>query len=307
MHSELQHLSRTIRSFSERHQFILNEPCDGVFQIAQRSKLTERMNIAVVCLTHGNEIGGFYSILQFLDTCSPGQLEGKDLTILCANPQAAIAGKRFIDTDLNRSFGVQKPKSQEEHRATQLYPILEKVDLVIDLHQTLGETLTPFYVIYLNQQNLRLSYHCNPELPAVGYRGRQFSADGQGLTTWTTLRGIPAVVVELGKTGRNSTQEKLGASIIFKALTFDPEKHKQQTENIYEMVDGIEAQTDATVLIPDLASFQEVRAGETLAENPEYKAKEDCLLFLPRYSRPLNKDRVILRFLKPIEADSVEK
>lgn len=55
---------------------------------------------------------------------------------LVCNPKALRENKRFIETDLNRSFGVNKPISLEENRARKISEIVKNFDLIIDLHNT---------------------------------------------------------------------------------------------------------------------------------------------------------------------------
>lgn len=59
---------------------------------------------------------------------------------LIANPLAKERNVRYIETDLNRSFGVKTPVSYEEKRAVELGEMLNDYDLVIDIHRTTAQT-----------------------------------------------------------------------------------------------------------------------------------------------------------------------
>lgn len=65
-----------------------------------------------------------------------GSLVVKKAGGVIGNPAALKIGKRFVETDMNRSFGVKTPKSLEEKLAAKLMPRLKKAQLVIDIHQT---------------------------------------------------------------------------------------------------------------------------------------------------------------------------
>jgi len=59
---------------------------------------------------------------------------------LVANPLAKERNVRYIETDLNRSFGVMTPISYEEKRAVELDEVLTDYDLVVDIHRTTAQT-----------------------------------------------------------------------------------------------------------------------------------------------------------------------
>ncbi len=84
------------------------------------------MKILVVENMHGDEIGGF---------AYPNSVD-----IIIGNPEAKRQKKRYIESDLNRSFNGNSC-TFEEKRAKELLPILEKYDFVLDIHSTItGDT-----------------------------------------------------------------------------------------------------------------------------------------------------------------------
>jgi succinylglutamate desuccinylase len=80
-----------------------------------------------ITYTHGNEIPP-KNIVE--------DIEDKD--VIVANVLAAEKNVRFIDTDLNRSFGVSKPNSYEEKRAVEIENIMKSYDIVYDIHRTVA-------------------------------------------------------------------------------------------------------------------------------------------------------------------------
>lgn len=85
------------------------------------------MKILIVTMQHGNEIFGEKIIDHF---------EGSDTDTIIANPKAYSARKRFIETDLNRSYRRNGKKSYEEERADEIYKLAQGYDFVIDIHTT---------------------------------------------------------------------------------------------------------------------------------------------------------------------------
>uniref|UniRef100_A0A7S2UKJ8 Aspartoacylase n=1 Tax=Attheya septentrionalis TaxID=420275 RepID=A0A7S2UKJ8_9STRA len=111
-------------------------------------------SIVVVGGTHGNEYTGVWCIKE-LD--AKPELVGKQypslkISTLVGNPEAHLANRRFIDTDLNREFTHAKlmvgeeglPLTVESLRAREIEKLLgpkfvespDTTDLVVDLHTT---------------------------------------------------------------------------------------------------------------------------------------------------------------------------
>lgn len=88
------------------------------------------MNILVLGGTHGNELLG----VELVRSLEQNPIEGVDA--LMANPPAVLQGVRFVESDLNRSFGNQPNDTWERRRAKQLAEVFTKYDIVLDFHNT---------------------------------------------------------------------------------------------------------------------------------------------------------------------------
>jgi succinylglutamate desuccinylase len=121
--------------------------------------------VAVVGGTHGNEYTGVWCIkaLALQTELLQQKYPALDITTILANPEAYMANRRFIDTDLNREFTHEKlcmvndldktETTVESARAQELNKILgskcqgdepNAFDVAIDLHSTtsnMGTTL----------------------------------------------------------------------------------------------------------------------------------------------------------------------
>lgn len=98
---------------------------------------TPRVGI-VVCM-HGNEPLGKEAadLIAF-----PADM---DVKCIVAHPEAVLAGERYLETDLNRSFPGAVGGSKEERIALQLHKALADRDFVIDVHTTTADT-PPFII-----------------------------------------------------------------------------------------------------------------------------------------------------------------
>lgn len=92
------------------------------------------MKILIVGGTHGDERTGVNVVSRLKRNPAVG------VDTLIANPRATKQCRRFVETDLNRSFGVQNPRSYEEKRALRLAKILKQYDLIVEFHNTVSRT-----------------------------------------------------------------------------------------------------------------------------------------------------------------------
>lgn len=82
--------------------------------------------------THGDELAGLQLFLQH----PYGKNSKVEWKVVIGNPEAITLNKRFIETDLNRSFNAKQAKSYEEQRAEILKKIFPSYDVLYDIHTT---------------------------------------------------------------------------------------------------------------------------------------------------------------------------
>lgn len=88
------------------------------------------MKILILGGMHGNEMLG----IRLVESLRREPIVGVDAVI--ANPRAVAAGERFVETDLNRSFGDQPDDTFERRRAKELSELIVQYDVVFDFHNT---------------------------------------------------------------------------------------------------------------------------------------------------------------------------
>ena len=121
--------------------------------------------VAIVGGTHGNENTGVF-LVNKLKNALP-EYKGLKLKYLLANPMAIKQTRRFIDYDLNRSFGIQELNNVERfeyelNRAKVINNELgpkgdSKYDFIIDMHTTTSNMGVTFIFSDLNKNNLQLA------------------------------------------------------------------------------------------------------------------------------------------------------
>lgn len=88
------------------------------------------MSILVIGGMHGNELLG----VKLVELLQKRPIPGIDAIL--ANPEAVRQRRRFIESDLNRSFGAQAEETRETARAKELMQLTKKYDIVLDFHNT---------------------------------------------------------------------------------------------------------------------------------------------------------------------------
>lgn len=96
----------------------------------------EKLNIAILGGTHGNELVGIEVARTLIS--NPPKSHFNHFKAIIANPKACEQKLRFIDFDLNRSFGPEtKTHGYEKNRSYELRKEIEgKYDFLVDLHTT---------------------------------------------------------------------------------------------------------------------------------------------------------------------------
>jgi succinylglutamate desuccinylase len=122
-------------------------------------------HVALVALTHGNEIAGAIVLADMLGAGISPQ-RGR-LSLIFANTEAFMAfdpedptATRYLDEDLNRLWGedrLQSPRdSREMRRVRELLPVIENVDVLVDLHSMLWPS-DPLTLVADTQPAIKLS------------------------------------------------------------------------------------------------------------------------------------------------------
>lgn len=103
--------------------------------------------VTVLGGVHGNEKAGITAVKKLISYTHHHTIKTGTLHAAIANIAAMKQDKRFIDQDLNRSFGESKaPNSYEKQRVHQLKPLLASTDILFDIHSTLKPS-EPFIAI----------------------------------------------------------------------------------------------------------------------------------------------------------------
>ena len=123
--------------------------------------------VAIAGGTHGNELTGIYLVKKFQKLPHLIQRSSFESVTFFANPKAYEIGKRYFDTDLNRSFtelDLENPNlpTYEAQRAKEIYRTFgtggsQQADFVVDLHSTTSNMGLTVILSSLERFNLELA------------------------------------------------------------------------------------------------------------------------------------------------------
>ena len=174
------------------------------------------LHVVLGAIVHGNENGTLPAVVDLVRGLTDGDIEfGGDLTVVLGNPDAARAGKRFLDTDLNRSFGPNIGDGRERTRATEITPILRHADLFFDLHQTTEATDRPFYIGPFRDDLWRwASALAGATTWVTRAPDATFSSAGMCADEFVRDLGLPGLTLEVGQAGMNPESDACTRAVL---------------------------------------------------------------------------------------------
>jgi succinylglutamate desuccinylase len=160
-------------------------------------------HVCLVALTHGNEIAGAVVLDRLLrDSLRPSR--GR-LTMIFANLDAFSrfepedpTASRFLEEDLNRVWDpsvLEGPRrSSELRRARALRPVLDSVDVLLDLHSMIWPS-EPLFLAGASDESIPLAASLGEPPLVVADQGHEA---GQRLIDYAATRGRRSLILEGG-------------------------------------------------------------------------------------------------------------
>lgn len=214
--------------------------------------------VLIVACTHGTERLG----LRVIETLNRILGSNPDVHFLIGNPDALEAGKRFIETDLNRSFPGRVDGSKEERLALGLSPLIRSHEVVIDIHSTVSGLESAVILADINKKSLSLA-----RATQAKYVVHMRITEGQNL-----ISGHPAAIgFEYGADDSEKTHKDTveGICMILKELGFSVGVQVEPTqEKIFLDVFEAIPKPSGFVAESNIENFKLVQSGQVYARNP---------------------------------------
>ncbi len=247
-------------------------------------------------ITHGNEVGGIEVLLALLELLGSGVVSCPlPLGFILGNPEAARADRRYLESDLNRSFGQKSQASMEQKRAHALEPLLEESLFFLDFHQTIEPTLSPFFIFPYAPSSYQFAAALHQQIPIVTHWGRPFSHDGMCSDEYVNYRGGIGITLELGQKRFDAYHAGVGLQVALSAVQYVLGFVKGNAKTSLERAEGalytwksVVAYEAGMTLREGLVNFQVLKVGDHLgftADRKDIRAKADGWLLFPKYPR----------------------
>jgi len=283
-------LSLLRSKFLNNHQW--QEVAPDIWQIGVNPG--EKISLVVSVLIHGNETGGIGVLNELLNIdMKTLALPKNGICIIIGNVNAALQSKRFLDRDLNRSFGRLPDGSWETERALQIAPFLDRAEFYLDIHQTFMPSDRSFFIFPYSRPSIRFARQILPRATVVTHWGKPFSSDGMCTDEFVGTRGGVGLTLELGQNGFDPNQIFAGVNAVIKAIDFARGTITQEPEWIYGPLFTWEQivpwPTEGEVsLDPDWTNFKPILKGQRMGvlNGADLIAPSNGWMIFPKYFSP---------------------
>lgn len=175
--------------------------------------------LSVTALIHGVEVAGLGVLVEFLELVTRGVVKlTQPIGLALGNIPAAHKGVRFVERDLNRSFGRGAVDAAEDRRADELELLLSRSRRLLDIHQVKLSIDRPFWIFPYSKAGFEFARLVAPDVTLITHWGKGFSADGKCSDEWLNSVGGVGVTMELGQNGFDPKQIAHGVKVVARAI-----------------------------------------------------------------------------------------
>lgn len=252
------------------------------------------VKLLVFAAIHGNETAGTNAIRRLLKEFEAGKIKlcsGCLTLVPVCNAQAYAKDVRQIDENLNRVIKIfEEPKTYEQRLANELCPLIQKHDVLLDLHSTHCEGDVPFaFCDYPDKNNQKLIAGLDVGYVLEGWP--QIYAGNCEIEDFSTERaahdfGKTATTLECGYHKSVEAIEIAYSAIINTLAGFEMIEKEKPAERpkTHILMQGYVVKKKEGRLCKNYKHLDEIKAGEVIAQydNGEVlTAPNDGFILLP--------------------------
>lgn len=278
----------------------------GVTFVASRPGLP-RPHVGVLGAVHGDERCGLAVLERLIAHTERGDLVPSAGTwvLIHGNPDATTDGKRHTTggADLNRLFDyafvdeLPEPRWSPEHvRAHALRPVLEDLDVLLDLHSASWPT-PPFAIINDVPESAALARRLGFEFVTQGWSGPGLLMDRVTIGV-LQRRGRPAISVECGAHTEEGTVDAAWACAtrFLRAAGVLEGEAPEGSPVFLEIVEIISRPSENFRFTRPIRGLDRLEAGDAFAADrvAELRTREPCFALLPNDTVEVGRDMVFL-------------
>jgi predicted deacylase len=286
---------------------------------------------SLICVggLHGNEPAGIYGIRRVLEALGDRRSEASGaLVALAGNLPALMAGRRFVDRDLNRAWSDQR-LADLRSRGADVVEDGEQLDLIDAISGVVAESTGPVFALDLHTTSgpgglFSVFSDALPHrdfaarFPVPMIFGLEEQVDGT-LVNLLSEHGIVALTVETGQHAEPAAVDRAEAAvwIAIVAAGLLPERLVPEAARGRELLRSDSAHLpralemrfrramvpgDGFAMEPGYTNFQKVRRGEAIARDNDglVRVGEDARLLMPLYQEQGEDGFFLVREFKPL-------
>ena len=251
-------------------------------------------DLTLIALNHGDEVGGIAVLNLLCELISSKKLTPSiRIVLLLGNVAAAEQGKRFIERDINRSFSCRDKLSLESKRAKCIESIVINSRFMLDIHQTIEPTSTPFFVLQFNPLAAIFAHNIHPDHPVI--TDKENTAEKMGgmrCDEFGYQSNCISLALEIGQKGFSEEAISVGLNASINALKTVENWQVISERNLKKMNsmwtwEHIELYPEEHVqLLPGLKNFDRVFKNQIIGKTESgvhIKIAIDGLLIFPKY------------------------
>lgn len=252
--------------------------------------------LTFLALTHGDETCGVDVLSEVLRLLDDATITLPfPIGVALGNAAAAEKGRRFLEQDLNRSFGTASHLTLEDRRAKEIEGLLSRTQHLVDFHQTITRSDFPFFIFGYAERAAALANLISPDMPLVTFWGGQFSKAGKTTIDYMREGGATALTLEMGHLGFDRYQREVGVLCAIRAIrsvqrvledgTLLALDRSALTNEIFTFADTIRVSEVEAALDPGWYNFKAVELNQRLGSSrggPIFAPTSGWMLF-PKY------------------------
>lgn len=249
--------------------------------------------VCIMGSIHGDERIGAAVLEELRKILTTTDLRS-DVYLVLGNPEAYRENKRYIDTDMNRLFGVNRDvvspgDTVEEKRVAEIAPVLSESHYLLDIHSTIKQSV-PFVYCEPDAAHIALATLMGVEYivsPPPDFRPADLvtSADN-----FVDRHGGLGITFESGwHKSELAVEDVLMRTKLFLQRTGACDFGLPEPENVQEskrltIYNHVVPQSNSFIFARDFKSFDMVKAGELIGNDgdKEVRAEEDSFIIFPK-------------------------
>lgn len=263
--------------------------------------------LMITCLIHGDEVGCLPAMMEFVRrNLETSWIDSFRLVFVVGNPEAAIENQRYLDQDLNRSFGESIALNRETKRAQELSSFLTEVDVLIDLHQTIEPTQKAFYIFPNTEEAVSLARALSLSTDLLTREpGEAFSRGQAAATEVVRANAGIGITLEVSQKGFSSLATDISLAAIERAVALFRERPlRKGNEEDRKWIQSLAATRPALQMIwrshtevlwspkdslrPGIKNFESVKVGDLLGkrgDGTDIRSPKEGWIFFPKYPK----------------------